>query len=1070
MARFKVTIAVFCVLLIGQQVTAVINKAPSTTEDDEKSDSVAAEDRISDSFGPPVDDYGPPPSSGFIGPAPVYGPPELTGDHRPPQVYDPLPAERPPPPSSSYGLPSKPKPQYGPPKSTYGPPKSNFRPGKPKHGPSKLQYGPPKSQYSLPKPQYGPPKPQYSPSKPQYGPPKLQYGPPKPQYGPPSSRLPKPEYGPPSKFNGAPSPQYGSPAHGPPIPLSDTYAPLRKPTASFVSKPQNDYGPPPAQQQQFGSPGNNDIYGPPLPPAAGVPAPPTPPDIKYDGWQPIAGHVSVPQQQLPPSDNYGPPPPPSNDYGVPPPSNDYGVPPPSNDYGVPPPSKDYGIPPPSNDYGVPPPSNDYGVPPPSKDYGIPPPSNDYGVPPPSNDYGPPLASGTPNFEADGRGSDIGHVNPVITNPNIPHDSYGIPLANPEDHNLKQTVSQSTKSHESDGLPPPPLPQNEPIHNIQPPIASSPSNQIDHHHSGGQFGNGLSIVKTVGYELLPNPGALQGGSLKNRYGTPAFGNSHSGGDDLSLQQLPAPSGNYGPPSFSSSGTFSSSGHHGGSFSSFNHFGTGFQKNRNRNRGGHRSGSPPGGFIPPRRPPSKFRDSVPAGLFNNLNKYLPPSSVKPHKTYGVPEIQDQQLPSLQGSSSFPGSSSSSFASSSFGKSNSIVGQVPLAAPNVNYGTPLSFNDFNTPAPSLTYGAPNFKGPSSLGSGGNLYSGIENSIVPTYGTPAGNGYDCQNNGGSFVSSQPLNLGLSNQNSFVNAGGLSLEYGTPDNSVGNALGSNYATPNMNQLELQSHNQQGGDLRDSYGNPIDVLHGAADQSGAAGSNLVQSVTGEFSDVSSHSQNSLSADSSLQGSDGITAEALTAALTAQGYSTEAKNIVPSTEVDPTQFIKSEEGGQALALAQTLSSDGDGFQIQGSQGTYTLQIQSADSYGAEASNGNIRHDQVLSNGLLQNILAAIEQPTGGQIQIQMPQSQAYDQSYGSDLALAASSSIPASQSKGNGEHKQSRSDTSPIDYDGQDQEGNASEESKVALYFNKEVRSTSNNEKQADSVSNDQTNQENEKST
>ncbi|XP_008549011.1 uncharacterized protein LOC103572266 [Microplitis demolitor] len=74
-----------------------------------------------------------------------------------------------------------------------------------------------------------------------------------------------------------------------------------------------------------------------------------------------------------------------------------------------------------------------------------------------------------------------------------------------------------------------------------------------------------------------------------------------------------------------------------------------------------------------------------------------------------------------------------------------------------------------------------------------------------------------------------------------------------------------------------------------------------------------------------------------------------------------------------------ALAQTLpaANDADGFQIQGSKGVYTLQIQPADgSHGTENSDGSIRHDQVLSDGLLQNILAAIEQPgdnnhSGGQ---------------------------------------------------------------------------------------------------
>ena len=1090
-------IALLCVFLVAQKVTAVVNKASSqssATKTEEVADSVAAEDRLSNSYGPPANDYGPPPSNKYNGPAPVYGPPELTGDHRPPQIFDPPPPEQPPPlfnapkPFSQYGPPSKPKPQYGPPKSSYGPPPSA-----------------PKPNYGPPKPQYGPPKPQYGPPKPQYGPPKSQYGPPKSSYGPPSSfRPPKPEYGPPLKFSGPPSSQYGPPsggfggappAHGPPIPLSvEAYGPPKKPVAPFVSKPQDEYGPPPplqgGPQPQYGPP-SNDLYGPPPPPPPGVPAPPTPPDIKYDGWQPIAGHISAPNQQQPPSDNYGAPPPaPSNDYG-PPPSNNFG-PPPSNDYG-PPPSNNFG-PPPSNDYG-PPPSNNFG-PPPSNDYG-PPPANNFGSPP-SNDYGPPLGGDGSSDLGGGHLPDHGSSAPISSDPNVPRDSYGAPLSNPEDHNLKSSVSHVTTTHEDSGLPPPDLPQFEPLHNNQPPIDSSSTNNIDQHHNvlSGQYGlpntDSLSIVKTVGFELLPNPGALTSDShgnsgssisfhgssnqgLSDSYGVPAFGGSHSsGGDDLSLQQLPAPSGNYGPPadtygpptSFSSGGSFSSShGHRGGSLSSFGQFNSGFHKPnghyRNRNRGGFRPPPPPpGGFIPPRRPPMKFRDSVPAGLLNNLNRYLPP--IKPHKTYGPPPIHDQQLPNLQGHGSFHGSPNSFASSNSFSQVSSFNTHTALAAPNVNYGTPLSFNDFNTPAPSLTYGAPNFGPSSSFGNGGNLYHGVGTSIAPTYGAPIIN--DCQKNGGNFQynnfgssSNQGLNFDISNHQSFSNghsgnsgAGGLNLDYGTPSiNSISNSLSSSYATPHVNELELQSHeSHHQGNLKDSYGNPISDSYGAPDQSGAgaAVTTHVHTASHEFSDSSSHSQNSLSGSS-----EGLSAEALTAALTAQGYG-EAKNIVPSTEVDATQFIKSDEGGQALALAQTLTAEGDGFQIQGSQGTYTLQIQPADGgYGTEGSDGSIRHDQVLANGLLQNILAAIEQqPGNGQIQLQGIQP---SQFYGGDLAHAASSSFVSST-----QSKQLRGDTSPSDEEHHDQEVGASEDSKIALFFN-QGHDSGSSEKQSQDSSN-----------
>lgn len=417
--------------------------------------------------------------------------------------------------------------------------------------------------------------------------------------------------------------------------------------------------------------------------------------------------------------------------------------------------------------------------------------------------------------------------------------------------------------------------------------------------------------------------------------------------------------------------------------------------------------------------KFRESVPVNLIQNMNKYLPPS--KPHKTYGPPSITDQQLPSVHGSGSFHGSDS-------FGSGTSFTqsfSQAALAAPNVNYGTPLSFNDFNTPAPSLTYGAPNFVPPSSLGSGGNnLYQGIEATLAPTYGGPSYNapGHDCQQNGGNFQYS----------------GGIGQNYGAPDSSaLSDTLSATYLAPNINELDLQRHVEQLGDLKDSYGNPISSNFGAPDQTGAAAVTTdvraaPAGASNEFSDSASQSQNSLSG--------GFSAAELTAALTAQGFGTEPKNIVASSEVDATQFLKTSEGGQALALAQTISGDGDGFQIQGSQGTYTLQIQPADGgLGTDGSDAKIPHDRLLANGLLENIIAAIEkQPAGGQILINGVLGQ--PEQYGSDLAQSASSSVVEQAKSSEEQPKQLRGDTSPqVD----DQSASASEDSEVALYFNQQ---------------------------
>ncbi|CAK1554327.1 unnamed protein product [Leptosia nina] len=317
-------------------------------------------DGLSNSYGEPLppDAYGPPRDINDSPlPAPVYGVPETIFLDTPPGAYGP-PApvvfpnqnyEGPPPPV-------KPKPIYGPPK---------FHPPKPSYGLPKLSYGPPKKIYgppkqSLPKPNYGLPfkAPKISYPKPVYGPPKPVYGPPKPIYGPP-----KISYGTPldvqniqfpltlsqnfgtigigpdvgstfstvetsigtnfgSSFD-LPAPIYGTPFPNLPVNLKPNF-PI----------PSDSYGPPglplgPNDQvvvQDIGSIGH---YGPPQPdpnprpPHPGIPAPPTPPHVLYDGWRPIPGvskplesfdqiqgHLGHQSQAHLELDQYGPPPPP----------------------------------------------------------------------------------------------------------------------------------------------------------------------------------------------------------------------------------------------------------------------------------------------------------------------------------------------------------------------------------------------------------------------------------------------------------------------------------------------------------------------------------------------------------------------------------------------------------------------------------------------------------------------------------------------------------------------------------------------------------------------------------------
>lgn len=182
---------------------------------------------------------------------------------------------------------------------TYGPPDADsYLPSSP-------------SNFGLPSPVYGVPNSPSNgviyPGPPPDVPPLPQQnyfsGPPKPVYGPPTGTLqrlpkpfvsvpfkaPKPSYGPPRPFKFGykqkpffiPKPTYGPPRlnhHGHPKPV---YGPPK-----FSSPPKSVYGPPklPAKATNFGG----------QPPHPNIPAPPTPPDIKYDGWRPIISAVLKP--------------------------------------------------------------------------------------------------------------------------------------------------------------------------------------------------------------------------------------------------------------------------------------------------------------------------------------------------------------------------------------------------------------------------------------------------------------------------------------------------------------------------------------------------------------------------------------------------------------------------------------------------------------------------------------------------------------------------------------------------------------------------------------------------------
>ncbi|KOX76155.1 hypothetical protein WN51_11895, partial [Melipona quadrifasciata] len=951
-----ITIALFCVLLIGHQVHAVVNKAQSqelANKEEENPNEIKADKRISN-YGPPSDDYGPPIGSSIKGPAPVYGPPELVGDQGPTPIYPPPPPDIPPP-------------IYGPPLASYGPPRNI----KPLHGPPKQSFGPP------------------LPSKLNFGSLKLHYGPPKQHHGPPYSfgsfRLPKPQYGPPLKFTSNQYIAVGSsglgptkPAHGPTIPVPfDTYGvPPQKLAVQFSSQPSDNYGPPPppsfgvVPESQYGPPAG-DLHRPPVPPP-GVPAPPTPPDIKYDGWQPIAGLANQP----------------TNIYG-----------------------------------------------PPSEEHKI--------------------------IDGSSLGLQLPQsANNVIENPNVPSDSYGVPIHNPEAQDLKTSVKSN--SNDNKGLPPPPLPEYEPFHNESPP-KKEPQKDIQ----GGinlQYEvpkvEPLSIVKTVGFELLPtNPSLtsdLTAGlptlklPLLDTGFNSNFGNGHSHafqnlGNDLSLS-LNEPSNSYGPPLSSVS------------FGKLNSIESGIPLPPpafdSYGAPPLSSYSPNGILIPPRnREPIKFKESIPSGLLTNLNRYLPPlrhtELAKTPKTYLSPLSFEQQLPIHT-------------APVAFKKLPSVSLNSPMAAPNAQYGTPLSFADFNTPAPVLTYGAPNF-GPassfvsSSAGFGSNLYDGISNAITTTYGTPVvnlplstGGGHDCglqQTGPGTRYSFEDLGShSLNIEPSF----GAALPAGLNQNSLfkvdslSNALSGLDNTQSVGQLSLQNFDQPKTNLKDSYGSSIGVSY-------TAPGNVDNVVS------SDHSQST---------------NVLSELPAVQSQHSQAKNLA-ANEVDASQFLNTHEGSDALSLVKGLTANGDGFEVQGSKGTYTLQIQAADGgLGTENSDGSIRHDQVLSNGLLQDILAAIEQPEQGQIQVQgHPEEQQLQHVY-SNLPQAGDTEVHKGHYITVEQNNQRKDSNALLGQPGDNTEAESNKEIStkkegVALFFNsqygdsrKEIRSVTKNENVAAVFSND----------
>ncbi|CAB3371653.1 Hypothetical predicted protein [Cloeon dipterum] len=813
---------------------------------------------------------------------------------------------------------------------------------------------------------HGPPTVYGAPPKSFYGPPRhgpRSHGPPRQNYGPPRRPLaPKPAYGPPPKVVSHSSSDFVShnhvhgaagdcppltPSNGPPQ-QDFSSAPQRVPEANIITAsnfhthfkgPRPNYGPPPKSR----GPPPSSSYGPPSSgPSNSYGPPPSGPSNSYG--PPPSG----------PSNSYGPPPPspPSSSYGAPPsgpPSNFYGPPPqaaPITSYGAPPsgpPSDSYGPPPqsePSTSYGAPPsgpPSNSYGPPPPSApsaSYGVPraPPSPQYGPPPsaPSNSYGAPLTSSA-------------HGPP----PSAPSSNYGAPPA-----------------QLSDSYGPPP---SAPAQQHGPP-ASGP---------GNDFGPPPSI-NAISTSYGPPPSAP---ALSNTYGPPP--------------SAPAPSNSYGPPP---SGPAPSSSY----------------------------GPPPSGpapsssYGPPPLPPSSSYGAppsapstlygAPVGDVRTPKEHRKPGPLDPEPLTGPPPGVDSPptKPRIMydGWKPMPGLVAHAQGAKVVHDSSAHV----EGPPSDSYGAPPP-----QPPPSNSYGPPSkgISGPPS-----NHYGPPPKQIITSYGPPPKHHHPrvhhkrpSNSYGPPPLRAQPPrdsygpppkntygpppkdSYGPPPKDNYGPPRGLPPPPGPPQNSygpppfkiAGQEAGLDINPPKVpvkfrppvpNGL-LQSiavnaqANQEGHHLVKPVGDtylppavpePGSNVHSAPAFTDAAHVGQVTSYT-----VQNFGLTGPEIGISPQITIGNFAEPL---LTAYNVNQDAHHFGPSGHfAEPPgsvqfaqQHINQVPSNHAPAHKE--------IPIKGDHGTYTLQVQAS---GGSEHNPDIPHEQILSQDLLKDVLAAIEQnPSGGQV--------------------------------------------------------------------------------------------------
>lgn len=779
------------------------------------------------------------------------------------------------------------------------------------------------------------------------------------------------------------------------------------------------------------------VYGVPDAPAVAYPAPP--PDIPPPLAPPVVYGPPQLVNVLPPQDSYGPP---KNSYGPPPaPPLKYGPPRPQKPF-IPPqfyPPKNikpvYG--PPRPTYGPPPkfnlgpkfnkpsfrPKPNYG--PPKPLYG--PPKPFYGPPkfngggfsaPPQKFYGPPKFGGKPQYNY-GPPEPIPHGPPhpgapaPPTPPDIkydgwqpipglvsrpPQDTYGVP---------EGTVHGGNDLHFNGDFVPPPVDTGLVLPQVAYGVPQIDAGVAPHGFQDdsslslglGAVGIGgnlqdqqLSVIKTVGYEIFPNQQI--GGSFLppsgggDTYVAPPL-NSYAPDGPYPAAQVPLevpqalPVDPHGDAQLGGPGLIPPSGLYGVPPSG--QYGTPLLSQPNQPEHGHPLNALE--INPPKRP-VVFREPVPPGLIQSIG-----NAVAQKDAQGI----------IEHSSSYSGGPT----------------YIPPPVPDIS----KPVNEVVPPQPSGLYSLPNADAPVSFQK--VAHGSSTDGLVNNFGS-----FNLQTEG-------LYNLNGANALPLTSytapLGTIDASYGLPLQSAGTAVGLDHSLAGTT-IDLTTAN-------------LEVPSIDGDSHHSASFPVIQSVP---YDCTQHKSQPLPAPQLTLSAPSADGDAYQDLATAHSQKNSVRSIANTNAIENNPQTKEPHGkslahifGPGSELIKSQSIDFNNIQVKGALGSYTLQIQSADGAKPGGNSIPVPHDQVLSEGLLQSILAAIEQPQNkaiparapsGSVQLQNPAKT--QQQYSVSEPEVVDSNVQASQTKAVVQTTESSFSTT-----GQDSAGSAGE---MALYFSNNV--------------------------